>query len=408
MSGGLALGAGLVLLGALVEQPLVVVLGVVATLVESVRLLWRRTGTSGIVYRRRLGRERAVVGDEIPLAVTVWNRGRLPLAWLRADDAVSKGLEVAERELVPTDDFARALANAWTLAPSERVTRRFRARAVRRGVQAVGPARISFGDLFAARAAELEVGTVERLIVRPRTVAVAGLEPRTRWAGSERARRGLSEHLTSYAGLRDYRAGDPVRRIHQRASARAGRPLVKRYDPAREREVLIALDIQTVEGPAWQPHYDDDLVEALCVAAGSIARRLRADGAAVGLAVAAYSGAPRPMAILPPSAAAGQIPRILDTLARLSPFASAPFGRLLGALPRALRPGAEVIVLTARDPASWLAALRRMGASGFGVEVLAIGPGAGPAAARTRAVGIPARVARLDGSWADATGLVVA
>jgi uncharacterized protein (DUF58 family) len=406
--GGLVLGGSLVLLGALLEQPLVVVLGVVATLIESVRLVWQRAGASRVVYRRRFEHDRAVVGDEVPLTVSAWNRGRLPLAWVRAEDAVSRGLAVAERELVPSDDFGQALANAWTLAPSERVTRHFRVRALRRGVQAVGPARLAVGDLFAARAADLTVDGVERLIVRPRTVAVAGLEQRTRWAGSERARRGLSEHPTSYAGLRDYRPGDPVRRIHHRASARTGRLLVKRFDPAREREVLIALDIQTVEGPAWQPQYDDDLVEVLCVVAGSIARRLRADGAAVGLAVAGYSGAPRPMAILTPSAGAGQVPRILDTLARLGPFPSAPFGRLLGVLPRALRPGAEVVVLTTRDPASWLASLRRMGMSGFGVEVVAIGPGATQAAARARAAGIPARIARLDGGWADASGLVVA
>lgn len=408
MPGGLLLGGGLILLGALVEQPLVVVLGVIATLIEAVRLLWRRSGASRIVYRRHFGHDRAVVGDEVPLTVVAWNRSRLPLAWVRAEDQVSRGLVIAERALVQTEDFGQALANAWTLAPSERVTRHFRARAVRRGVHAIGPARVAVGDLFAARAAELSVASVERLVVRPRTVAVAGLEQRTRWAGSERARRGLSEHLMSYAGLRDYRPGDPVRRIHHLASARAGKPLVKRFDPAREREVLIALDIQTVEGPAWQPNYDDDLVEALCVVTASIARRLRTDGAAVGLAVAAYSGAPRPMAILPPSAGAGQVPRILDVLARLSPFASAPFGRLLGTLPRALRPGAEIVVVTSRDPASWLAALRRMGASGFGVEVLAVGPSAPSTVARARAAGIPARTGRLDGGWADAEGLVVA
>jgi uncharacterized protein (DUF58 family) len=239
-------------------------------------------------------------------------------------------------------------------------------------------------------------------------VPVAGLATRTRWAGTERARRGLSEHPTSYAGLRDYRPGDPVRRIHQRASARVGRPLVKRFDPAREREVLVALDIQTVEGPVWQPTYDDDLVETLCVVTGSVARRLRADGAAVGLAVAGYSGAPRPIAILPPAATNEQVPRILDTLARLSPYPSAPFGRLLGVLPRALRPGAEILVLTGRDPTPWLPTLRRVQRLGFGVEILAVGPSAGRATTSARGAGLAARIARLDGGWADAHGLVVA
>ncbi|HSG86174.1 MAG TPA: hypothetical protein VLA23_07535, partial [Candidatus Limnocylindrales bacterium] len=94
MPGGLVLGGGLILLGALVEQPLVVVLGVIATLIEAVRLLWRRSGASRIVYRRHFGHDRAVVGDEVPLTVVAWNRSRLPLAWVRAEDQVSRGLEI--------------------------------------------------------------------------------------------------------------------------------------------------------------------------------------------------------------------------------------------------------------------------------------------------------------------------
>jgi uncharacterized protein (DUF58 family) len=187
----------------------------------------------------------------------------------------------------------------------------------------------------------------------------------------------------AYAGVRDYQPGDPLRKLHHRASARVGRPMTKRYDPAREREVLIALDIQSLDGPAWQPTYDDDLVESLCVTVASLARHLRNDGAAVGVAVAGYSGAPRPVAVLAPSEAAEQLPRILDLLARLSPFPSASFDRLLGTVPRGLRPGTEVVVVTARDPGPYLAAMRRLRSIGFGVTLLAIGA-AGQACRRTR------------------------
>ena len=286
--------------------------------------------------------------------------------------------------------------------------RHFHIEAKRRGVHEIGPARLSVGDLFAGLADETEHATVDRLVVRPRTVAVHGFPPRARWGGGEPSRRGLLEHPLAYAGVRDYQPGDPLRRLHHRASARLGRPVTKRFDPAREREVLIALDLQTLDGPAWQPTYDDDLVESLCVAVGSLARHLRDDGAAVGVAVAGYAGAPRPIAVLAPSEAAEQLPRILDLLAHLSPFPSAAFDRLLGTLPRRLRPGAEIVVVTSRDPGPYLAAMRRLRSIGFGVTLLAIGPRAGFAVSRARAAGIVARPARLDGSWADCLGLVVA
>lgn len=408
MTGRALLGIVLVLGGSIAGSPPVIVLGLAAVLFEGIRGVWRQRGLEALVYERRLARERAVVGDVVPLDVTVWNRKRLPLAWVTAEDLASPSLVVRERDLVMVDDFGRALANAWTLAPYERVVRHFHLRAARRGVHELGPARVTVGDLFAGRVAETEVPRVDRLLVRPRTVPIRGVPQRARWGGSERARRGLLEHPLSYAGVREYQPGDPLRKLHHRASARVGRPLSKRFDPAREREVLLAMDLQTLEGPAWQPIYDDDRVEELCVAIASLARHLRDDGAAVGLAVAGYAGAPRPVAVVPPSEAPGQVPRILDVLARLSPFPSAPFGTLLGALPRTLRPGADVIVLTARDPLTYLPALRRMTRMGYGVTLLAIGPEATTAVARARSVGVAARPIALDGSWADCHGLVVA
>ncbi len=408
MTGRAALGIVLALGGSLSGTAIIVLLGLAIVLLEAIQSLWRRRGLADVEYTRRLATDRAVVGDVVPLDITVWNRKRLPLAWLRAEDAATAGLDVREREMAVSESMGRVLANAWTLAPFERVVRHFHVEAKRRGVHELGPARLSVGDLFAGFAGEAENRTVDRLVVRPRTVPVRGLPPRARWGGGEPSRRGLLEHPLAYAGVRDYQPGDPLRRLHHRASARIGRPLTKRFDPAREREVLVALDLQSLDGPAWLPTYDDDLVESLCVAVGSLARHLRDEGAAVGLAVAGYAGAPRPVAILPPSEAPEQLPRILDVLAHLSPFPSSTFDRLLGVLPHRLRPGAEIVVVTARDPGPYLAAMRRLRSIGFGVTLLAIGPRAGYAAGRARAAGVAARSAHMDGTWADCRGLVVA
>jgi uncharacterized protein (DUF58 family) len=408
MTGRSAIGLSLGLTGSLLALPLVVVLGLAIVLHDVVRGVWRRRGLRHVEYERRFRTSRAVVGDVVPLDVSVWNRKRLPLAWLRAEDRASPGLELSERQLSVADDWGRALENAWTLAPHERVVRHFHVRAVRRGVHELGPVRLTVGDLFAATADEREVATVERLVVRPRTVPVAGLEPRTRWGGDLRARQGLIEQPLSYAGVREYQVGDPVRRVHHRASARLGRPVVKRSDPSRERAVLLALDLQTLDGPAWQPTYDDDRVEELCVVVGSLARALRASGSAVGLAVAGYAGAPRPVAVLSPAERPEQVGRILDLLARLSPFPSATFERLLGGLPRILRPGAEILAVTTRDPSPFLPTLRRLRTMGYGVTLLGVGPRADGLVTRARAAGVAARPVRLDGGWADASALVVA
>jgi hypothetical protein len=43
--------------------------------------------------------------------------------------------------------------------------------------------------------------------------------------------------------------------------------MIKRFEPSREREVLIALDVQTAEGPVWDALSGSDDVEALYVVA---------------------------------------------------------------------------------------------------------------------------------------------
>jgi uncharacterized protein (DUF58 family) len=404
----LGLGILLVIAGSFLASPAIVLLGLVLAFADAIRQVWARRGMEGVTYARRLPHPRGVAGDEIALDITVWNRKALPLAWLRAEDEASLGVVVRERDLLASGDGPDALHNAWTLAPFERVTRHFHVVADRRGVYSLGPARLEVGDLFARPAASGTAPGVDRWLVRPRSVAVTIPEHDDPWGGELRARRGLIADPTRYAGVRPYQPGDPLRSVHWRASARLGTPVSRLFEPGRHREVVLALDIQTISGVGWMTAYDDDAVEGLCVAAASLVRRLRADGAAVGLAAAGYTGAMRPIAYVAPGASEAQVGRCLDLLARLSSFPSAPFERLLTTLLRTLRPGTSVLVLSARDPEPYLAVLRRVAVAGYPVQLLALGRDGAEAAGHARAAGIAARVVHLDGPWRTARALVVA
>jgi uncharacterized protein (DUF58 family) len=405
---GQAVGAiFLILAGTALDVPIVIVLGVFTLVVEAIREVWARYGLRDVTYVRHLATDRTTWGEDIPLTIEVWNRKPLPLAWLRADDAATHGVVIRERALI--DGVAGGvLRNVWTLAPWERVTRYFHVGAARRGVFALGPVALTVGDLVARQAATEERPSQVTFLVRPRTVTTPEMERPERWGGVERVRAGLTEDPARFAGVRPYAPGDPLKRIHQRASARLGRPVTKRFEPSRDREVLIALDVQTEHGPAWDMTFDDEAVEGLYVVAASVARSLAAEHAMFGIAAAGYSGAETRLAHIPISAAPGQAERVLDLLARLSSHASAPFERLLLFIQRTARPGTTVMVLTARDPSPFVAHLRRIERSGCRVVVLACGRRAGDDAARARAFGFAARIARLDGPWRTAETLLVA
>jgi uncharacterized protein (DUF58 family) len=299
------------------------------------------------------------------------------------------------------------LANAWSLLWYERVVRHLTIDAHRRGVFVFGPVRITVSDLFERGTRSEERELPGHLLVRPRTVPVRADGPARAPLGTTRSRTSLFTDPARYAGVRAYQPGDPMRRIHWRASARLGAPVSRRYEAVHERQVLLALDLQTVPGPYWLMLFDDDQVEALCVAAASIARRILRDGAACGLLLGTQLAGGGRWAFVPPAGTRAQLGRIEDTLARVQPIMSLPFEELLAVIPHRLAPGGSVVVLSARDPTEFLDPMRRLARSGYAVRHVALGPERAAHAASAARAGLDAGVGRLDPDWKEADALVL-
>jgi uncharacterized protein (DUF58 family) len=393
------LGGLLVLAGGLLGISILVAFGLVVLVVAWLRAIWAGRALRRLRIERRFEPDRVMCGDDAHLVVTAWNRKVLPLPWLRAEEPLPVELRQGAGDVNRGWTVGgRTLVNGWTLGPYERVVRQIDLRAERRGVYRFDTIGLSAGDLFGESVADEDRRVPATLIVRPRTVPVRRFEAARDRSGVLRARRGLIEDPSRFAGVRPYAPGDPVRHIHWRATARLGVPVVKRFDPSRDREVTIALDVQTTAA-GWSGYHDDDLAEMLCVVAASLARGLEAEGSACGLAVAAFTGTTDRLAYLAPSSAEGQAGRVADLLARISPYPSAPFEHLLGRLVRMARPGTLVILVSARDPGPFLSVARRLVRGGFGVAHLAVGPDNQESARRTRAVGLAARAIHSDGDW---------
>jgi uncharacterized protein (DUF58 family) len=419
MAGRAVLGVALVLAGAFLDVPIALALGVVTVGFELVRRPWLSSAIAGVGYRRHLSSRHVPWGEAATLTIEVWNRTRLPLSWLRSDDAISEHATVHERRLLPGELGDLNLRNTWTLGPRELVRRRLHLGADRRGVVEIGPTELLVGDLFALPAGRTSWPGVDRLTVWPRTVPAPALARRERVGGTDRARRGLSEDPSRFVGIRDYQPGDPVRRLHARASVRLGRPMSKRFEPSRDRDVLLVVDLEPPDpsdsasapgpGPATAADRDpDEATESLIVIAASLVRSLGLAHAAFGLAAAGFMGPGRRISFLPVTAAPGQTERALDLLARLSTGPSVSFDRLAGFVGRATREGTTILVLTGRDAWDLVRPLRLLQRQGHSVRLLASGSAGAEAARTARAAGLPAEMVELDGGWRTATRVVVA
>lgn len=409
MSLPVAVGVVLLVAGALSGAVGLAVLGGLSLVVTWLSTLWSRYGLQNVHYTRRLANDRAVWGDSVALEVTVHNDKLLPLGWLEADDFATENAVVRERPLIPSERPGLGiLRNTWSLGPWERVVRHVHVEAVHRGRVEFSRVALSVADLFGRAVATEEQDQRATLIVRPRTVPVRAGPATLAPLGTRRARRGLLEDPVMFSGVRPFQPGDPRRRIHQRASARIGRPVSKRFEPSTAREVLVALDIQTHERAHWLLQYDEELVETLAVSAASLARRFILDGASCGLAANGWSYSLARAAYVAPRAGADQLTRIADMLGRLSSVPSVPFEDVLAELPGRLPSGALVCVVSSRDVIRIAGPLRRLRSGGFDVRHVAVGPRAAAHAARTRRLGIDAMTARLAPDWRTCDAITLA
>jgi uncharacterized protein (DUF58 family) len=401
MAGWLALAGGMVLVGTLAGAPGVLLVAVLTAGYAALTTVWTRYGITRVEYERRLGTHRAVAGDDVALDVTIWNRKALPLPWVTAEEPIPVRLNVRERPEMPADELRQGtvlLRNDWALAWYERVVRHFHLDKVRRGSHRFGQAVLGVRDVVGRLAREEQLGEPATLLVAPAMAELRQPERASSPLGERRTRHSLTVDPSLYAGVRPFQAGDSLRHLHWRATARMGTPVSRRFEPASGRDVVLIVDVQTVGGQFFLT-WDDDAFESLCVVAASLARRLLTDGASVGAAAANFAGSPQKYAWLPPRASVAQLPRVGELLARIGPVPSAPLSSLLGWLTSRAPSGSTLLLLSARDPEPYLAALRRSRRLGFGVELVLVGPDATANARAARGARLTAMTATIDPSW---------
>jgi uncharacterized protein (DUF58 family) len=408
MGDWIALTLAMIVVAALAHAPGVLLVAVMTIGYGSLTTIWTRYGMHRVEYTRQLGTHRAVSGDSVPLDVTIWNRKRLPLPWVTAEDRLGERLIVRERREMQVDEQQRGtvlLRNDWALAWYERVVRHFHIDEVRRGHYRFGPVRLRMRDILGRPAGEEQFELSDSLVVTPAMAAVRRVEHETSPLGDRRARHSLTVDPALFAGVRPFQAGDSLRIVHWRATARLGSTVSRRLEPARGRSVVLVVDVQTVDG-AWLT-WDDDTFESMTVIAASLARQLLGDGASLGMAAANFAGSPQTFAWLAPRASMAQLPRVGELLARIGPVPSAPLSALLTWLTKRMPSETALILVSARDPRPHLAALRRMKAMGFGVELVTVGPDAAANAQVARLARMRTMTGAVEPNWEEPDAVVL-
>jgi uncharacterized protein (DUF58 family) len=311
------------------QRPIPAAVGILVLLSGLGAMAWSRLSLERVSYQRRWSAQRAFVGDEIECTFTLRNHKALPLPWFEVRELVPDQLPPWDAHILPAAYqgafyYTRTTSLAWY----ERVTWRQRFSCTARGYYQVGPTRLRSGDLFGFFPRELYLDRPDQIAIMPRLLELGDLElPVRRPFGSAKGGNRIFEDQSRIAGLRDYRPGDPLKRIDWKATARRGTLQSRLYDPSATVTLIVALNADTL-AHTWEG-YDPLLLERAVSVAGSIAAKSEAERYAVGLiANCTYPGADRPITV-PAGRDPGQLTRVLEALAMVVPFTIATMEDLL-------------------------------------------------------------------------------
>ena len=341
--------------------------------------VWVRYALERLEYDRRLSATRVFFGESITLDVRLTNRKALPLPWVQVRDEVPEGVTFLQGNPQPSHMPERAvLTNGASLSWYHRLVRHYSLQCMRRGHFTFGPATIQSGDLFGFFSREGSDEKLDHLTVYPRIVPLEDLGiPSRNPFGDLRVRRHLFEDPVRVITTRDYVPGDPLRRIHWKASARLQRLQSRVFEATTTVDLALFLDVRTVEPPQWgrQEH----LLETAIMAVASIASHAVQQSQPIGLyANDSYRRSGR-LIKLPPSDHSDQFQRVLDALAHVQGLPILEVEPLLIREGRSLPWRTTLVVVTAMPTSYLLSSLDRLRRAGRRTALVLVGEqAAGP------------------------------
>lgn len=337
---------------------------------------------------RSINRDHVKIGDSVAVVTVIENRSWLPIPWLLVEDLLPKkalihnppNLAITGRRLQLMSFHGRG-----------RKTISYQLKCNCRGYYQLGPLVAETGDVFGLYRRYRILSEPSFVLVYPDVVPLVGFDIASRRPiGEVRMSHRLFEDPTRIAGVRSYQSGDPLNRIHWRATARTGLLHSKIYEPSTVAGATILLDFHERSFAASEEPVRSELA---VTAAASLGGALAQMGQQVGFITNGRDAAERirregwshdqlrtrreaqavveekedhrlrPV-VVPTRRSSIQLRQILETLARLEKSDGLPFDRLVVESASRMPLSATVIALLTNvttEAALALGNLRRRG-----------------------------------------------
>ncbi|VTT98716.1 Conserved repeat protein OS=Singulisphaera acidiphila (strain ATCC BAA-1392 / DSM 18658 / VKM B-2454 / MOB10) GN=Sinac_2139 PE=4 SV=1: DUF58 [Gemmataceae bacterium] len=219
------------------------------------------------------------IGESTEVAVTLTNRGALPILWVLVEDLVPD--RTTRQKPARLSVKGRRLQVA-SLGPRRKKTIKYTVTFLTRGYYQLGPGLIETGDVFGLHRRHRVVGKPVYVMVYPKVVPLPKYDfASERPIGEVRLQNRLFEDPTRTAGVREYQLGDPLQRVHWKATARTGVLHCRVYEPTTLAGATLLIDFHANGYPKRSEPHRSDLV---ATTAASVAYAVSVLNQQVGLA----------------------------------------------------------------------------------------------------------------------------
>ncbi len=237
-----------------------------------------RRWVEAVEVERFVEAQEVTVGVTVGVGMKITNKSGYWIPWMLIDDKVAKRYT----KLPPIAlNLLVATVQLLSFSPKKTTLLRYALQTQRRGYYQLGPTLLETGDLLGLHRSFRIANQPSYLTVLPRLTVLEGIEISSRRPmGEMKVEDRVLEDPTLMTGLREYRAGDPINRVHWKATARTGTLHTRVFQPTCVQGAMLLLDMHESTNPQKHEPVRTDLAVS---AAASIAHWLYQNAEPFGL-----------------------------------------------------------------------------------------------------------------------------
>lgn len=316
--------------------------------------VWAKVSLRFLEVTRHGSSERSQVGETYEELITLRNTSILPKLWL----------EIRDNSELPNHH----VNCVQSLKPLGQVQWRARTECVMRGRFHLGPMTIYAGDPFGLFRFKRRFDFTHTMTVYPATFEINRFESLSgSLPGGNTSNQPTNHTTANVSGLRDYRPGDSLNRIHWASSARQRKLIVKEFefDPLMDVEIFLDMNLDNHwvlnhgggSGAAALPASSgvrslDSTEEYAVTAAAMLSKHFLNAGRTLGLISWGQHHE-----VVAPDRGERQLLKILEALAVIRAQGTADFAQLISSEVPRLNTSDTVIIITSATNERWVSVL---------------------------------------------------